>query len=58
MSPGQKFAYWVYVFFAVLCALTFAWLLYITIKVMKLTGKSDRATPAMLVCLQASMISK
>ena len=33
MNDGQKFAYWSYVSCAVLCAMTFVCLLYITIKV-------------------------
>ena len=58
MDGGQKFAYWSYVVCAILCALTFVCLLYITFRVIQLVGKSDRITIAMLFCLQASVLGK
>ena len=58
MSTGLKFMYWSYVVCAVLCALTFVILLYITIRVIHLVGKSDKMTIAMLFCLLASLLGK
>ncbi len=40
MSPGELFAFWIYVVFAVICAGTGVWLWDRKIKVMMTTGKS------------------
>ena len=56
MDGGQKFAYWSYVVCAILCALTFVCLLYVTVRVIKLVGANERIIPAMLICLQLSIL--
>ena len=58
MSAGEKFAYWSTVMLAVVYALTAAFLLYAAVRVIKLVGKQDRLTPAMLLCLSAACFSK
>ena len=58
LEPDQEFAFIIYIVFAVICLATFIVLLYITLKVVKLVGASDKIIPAMLVCLQLSAISK
>ena len=58
MTGGQKFAYWSYVLAAILCAVTFICLLYVTVRVVKLLGTNgDRIISAMLICLKLSILS-
>ena len=58
LKPDQEFAFIVYIIFAIICLVTALVLLYITYKVLKLVGASDKIIPTMLICLQLSAISK
>ena len=58
LDNDKEFAYITYVVLSLICGLTFLVLLYITIKVIKKVGTTDKIIPAMLIMLQLSAISK
>ena len=51
LEPDQQFAFVSYSIFAGICSITFWVLLYITIKVIKKVGSTDKIIPTMLIML-------
>ena len=58
LPDDQEFAYFIYLILAIIIALTFLVLLYITIKVIKKVGASDKVIPLMLLFLQICALCK
>ena len=57
IDDEEKFAYYSYIIFAAIFALTFVVFVYITYKVIRLVGRSDKIIPLMLIFLQLSALS-
>ena len=58
LQDDMKFSYALYIIGAIICFLTALVLAYITYKVIKKVGATDKIIPAMLIMLQLSAISK
>ena len=57
IDDTEKLAYSLYIIFAAIFALTFVVFVYITYKVIRLVGRSDKIIPLMLIFLQLSALS-
>ena len=57
IDDTEKFAFYAYVIFATIFAITFLVLAYITYYVIRKVGKSDKIIPLMLIFLQLSALS-
>ena len=58
LPDDQEFAYCIYLILAIIIALTFLVLLYITVKVIQKVGASDKVIPLMLFFLQICALCK
>ena len=58
LEDDQEFAYFIYLIMAIIMAITFLVLLYITVKVIQKVGASDKIIPLMLFFLQVCALSK
>ena len=58
LEDDQEFAYFIYLIMAIIMAITFLVLLYITVKVIQKVGASDKIIPLMLLFLQICALCK
>ena len=58
LEDDQEFAYFIYLIMAIIMAITFLVLLYITVKVIQKVGASDKIIPLMLFFLQICALCK
>ena len=51
LTSGERFAFWSYLITAAISLATFAYLVYVTIRIIKLVGSTDWIIPSMFFCL-------
>ena len=56
LTSGERFAFWSYLTTAAFSLLTFGYLVYVTIRIIKLVGSTDWIIPSMFFCLQVAML--